>query len=122
LLDRSLEIVRAAQAGDRSKLQSLVPESARFTIWNFDSGVSLGSGPHGAIGLAKALAPATFESVMVPAGSLSLASICDTHEVKVRFTGDGGQAYLVTFKWNKGSLVSVDANFARVFSGRIGPK
>jgi hypothetical protein len=122
LLNRSFDIVRAAQRGDRAKLESMVPAGARFSIWNYDSGVSGASGPQGALEFAKALTPGSFESVLVPGGSLAMASMCAKHEVKVRFLHDGGVAYLVTFAWDKGRLVSVDANYAQVFDGRIGSR
>ncbi|HEX5238121.1 MAG TPA: hypothetical protein VFW39_06630 [Sphingomicrobium sp.] len=120
LLDRSVEIIRAAQRGDRAKLQAMVPAGAQFTIWNYDSGVSGASGPEGALEFAKALTPGTFEAVLVPGGSLAMASMCAKHEVKVRFRHDGGVAYLITCSWDKGRLVSVDANYAQVFDGKIG--
>ena len=120
LLDRSLNIVRAAQRGDRKKLESIVPAAAKFTIWHYDAGISAGSGPQGALEFTKTLTQTDFEAVIVPGGPLAIASVCAKHEVKVRFLDDGRTAYLVTFSWDKGSLVSVDAAYAQVFDGKIG--
>lgn len=120
LLDRSLDIVRAAEKGDRSKLEAMVPSRAPFSIWHYDAGITLGSGPQGAVAFAKALTPAHFEAVMVPGGALAMTSICAKHELKVRFLPNGRDAYLVTFTWDRGNLVNVDANYAQVVDGKIG--
>jgi hypothetical protein len=118
---RSVQIMDLAQDGDIGGLVPRVSPSAKFTLWEGDVGHGRKEGPDGAIEFASRLGASKYEYDTFIAAPLS-TDVCGRQQVTVRFTpADGQRAFIVDFKYFKGSLVEAVAMTALVTTGWVGP-
>jgi hypothetical protein len=119
LAERSVAIVRIAQAGDATRLATLVAPGAEFTLINRDVIMPSAEGPAGAVKFAQELQPRGFDFAVAESGP-TLAQICGKQDVTVRFANGSDTAYLVKFGFDRGLLVRATGTLVTVSTAGMG--
>ena len=119
LARRAVEIMRAANASDRTTLARLVSPAASFTLWNGDAGRGREVGVDGALEFARAMNAARFESFLSYAGPLS-TDICGAQEREILFSGaTEDRGYQVRFRFERGLLVGAEGREGEAMRGEL---